>query len=336
MSNFFGNLIERHRNQATSSYANPPVEPRPKARFETDSDLALASVQDAELSIFENLNADDMSIVGQQPTLHAARSNPSLSVQSTISDSITNREMFRRNQAIETTREMFSEVDSSEQIGDITASSPDEVLAKELPIADWGKKEIQKQTFTKEEYTGDYYGKHHSSEIPDDLELQINAILTRQSALDLNLKSLDDVHSINQKVRLLAGQKDAASTHSEDLSNSPVKKTEASSSRLNSHTAAQSSSSVVKVPEANSGGLLTIPNWLAVMQSGINQRWQNVNEKIEAAKPIVNITIGTIEVRAEQGPATPSSKPYKRAQNKPSGVMSLNDYLKSRDKEGRV
>lgn len=78
-------------------------------------------------------------------------------------------------------------------------------------------------------------------------------------------------------------------------------------------------------------GLLQIPNWLTAMQADLNNRWQEINAKTES-EPVVNVTIGRVEVRAVQKEIEkqPGSK------QKPSGVMSLDDYLKQREDRGRA
>ncbi len=66
------------------------------------------------------------------------------------------------------------------------------------------------------------------------------------------------------------------------------------------------------------------PSWLPEIESQINQRLQEIEAK---AEPVVNVTIGRVEVRAVQS-ETPKQAKH---QKKPIGVMSLDDYLKQRD-----
>lgn len=82
-------------------------------------------------------------------------------------------------------------------------------------------------------------------------------------------------------------------------------------------------------PEIQQAGLLQPPPWLAAMQAELSSRWQTSTPQAET-EPVVNVTIGRVEVRAVQAKST--SKPETR--QKLSGVMSLNEYLKQREKRG--
>jgi hypothetical protein len=80
--------------------------------------------------------------------------------------------------------------------------------------------------------------------------------------------------------------------------------------------------------EIHHGGQLQTPDWLNEMRADFNERWLAINSKTKT-EPIVNVTIGRIEVKAS--PAD-SVKQSKVRINKPSGVMSLDDYLKLRER----
>lgn len=79
--------------------------------------------------------------------------------------------------------------------------------------------------------------------------------------------------------------------------------------------------------ETHQVGLLQLPGWLAEMKSNLNGRWREINAE-EKSETVVNVTIGRVEVKAIQ---TDEAKPQK-ANNKPSGIMSLDDYLSQRNK----
>lgn len=65
------------------------------------------------------------------------------------------------------------------------------------------------------------------------------------------------------------------------------------------------------------------PSWLADMASQLTQGLQNTEQK---ADPVINVTIGRVEVRAVQ-----KDEPRKAQQTKkPNGVMTLDNYLKQR------
>lgn len=76
-------------------------------------------------------------------------------------------------------------------------------------------------------------------------------------------------------------------------------------------------------------GSLDPPSWLYEVQTEFNQRWNELNRRSEP-EPVINVTIGRVEVRAVQ---TDTPKQTKR-QKKPTGVMSLDEYLKQREHRG--
>lgn len=102
--------------------------------------------------------------------------------------------------------------------------------------------------------------------------------------------------------------------------------------RVNPSTTAslQAKSSEPDSSAAPDPGLLQMPDWLTQMQAELNHRWQGLNQKAETEQ-VVNVTIGRVEVRAVQEESSGQAK----RQKKPSGVLSLDDYLKHRESGGR-
>ncbi len=78
-------------------------------------------------------------------------------------------------------------------------------------------------------------------------------------------------------------------------------------------------------------GALQIPAWLSDMQSDLNNRWREINTRSKV-EPVVNVTIGRVEVRAVQAETVRQAK----TQKKPTGVMSLDDYLQQRKYGGQA
>jgi len=76
-------------------------------------------------------------------------------------------------------------------------------------------------------------------------------------------------------------------------------------------------------------GSLEPPSWLPDIQAEFNRRWNELNSKSEP-EPVINVTIGRVEVRAVQAD-TPKKT---RRKKKPSGVMSLDEYLNKRESRG--
>lgn len=76
-------------------------------------------------------------------------------------------------------------------------------------------------------------------------------------------------------------------------------------------------------------GLLGMPTWLSRHDSESDSRLFNKNSKAET-NPVINVTIGSIEVKA-----TKLRKPEPlRHQKKPSGIMSLDKYLRQSRRGG--
>ena len=70
------------------------------------------------------------------------------------------------------------------------------------------------------------------------------------------------------------------------------------------------------------------PSWLPEIEARFKHYLQEKNEQPE---PVINVTIGRVEVRATQT-EPPRQKPQPQ---KPAGVMTLDDYLKQREHGGR-
>ncbi len=84
-------------------------------------------------------------------------------------------------------------------------------------------------------------------------------------------------------------------------------------------------------PKNGQEGSLQVPAWLTNMQKDLNNRWRKINAESQA-EPVINVTIGRVEVRAVN---TESEKPA-GVNKKSIGVMTLEDYLKQREKKGRT
>ncbi|MXS86164.1 hypothetical protein ABO04_09690 [Nitrosomonas sp. HPC101] len=79
----------------------------------------------------------------------------------------------------------------------------------------------------------------------------------------------------------------------------------------------------------NQSGYLQTPAWLSGMQAELSNRWREINAQSQT-EPVINVTIGRVEVRAvNPSPAKPDA-----GQKKPTGVMSLEEYLKRRESKG--
>ena len=84
-------------------------------------------------------------------------------------------------------------------------------------------------------------------------------------------------------------------------------------------------------PKKGQAGSLQVPAWLTGMQTDLNNRWRKINAESQA-EPVINVTIGRVEVRAVNKDVE-NPTPVRK---KNTGVMSLEDYLKQRENKGRT
>ena len=69
------------------------------------------------------------------------------------------------------------------------------------------------------------------------------------------------------------------------------------------------------------------PSWLAEIENRFNTQLKDIEAKTE---PVINVTIGRVEVRAVQAEVPKKTRHAK----KPTGVMPLDEYLKKREDRG--
>ncbi|MEO0996612.1 MAG: hypothetical protein AAFX58_03745 [Pseudomonadota bacterium] len=74
-------------------------------------------------------------------------------------------------------------------------------------------------------------------------------------------------------------------------------------------------------------GQLALPAWLFDLKNDLRRRWPGPETRPE---PVVNVTIGRVEVRAVRDDPSKPQKPERKA----AAVPSLDDYLKQREKRG--
>lgn len=328
MSNFFGDLIGRHKEQGTSSSAKAIVEPCPKARYEADTDFANAASVEDPPSISVNSTAEQAFPNNSIPALTPMKRNANPSTPTSVLDPIFDKDSSRPDRV--------HDEDHSDQKETLTSLLPNRGFSKKLSIPASNNAEKQKPSMPAQKHNDDNYGHHDDRQVADNLDQQIQSILQRLKASEGTYSDAYEASSIDKESRFSSRKEHAKHPLFEQVDNSLKDQTEKSSisSPVDKGTPYPP---VMSVPlKTSQEGQLTIPNWLASMQSEINQRWQHLNAEIESAQPVVNVTIGRVEVRALQGAAMSASNSQQKAQKKPSGVMSLSDYLKSRDYEGRA
>jgi hypothetical protein len=84
-------------------------------------------------------------------------------------------------------------------------------------------------------------------------------------------------------------------------------------------------------PDISKDGSLETPSWFSDIQAEFNRRWNELIRKSEP-EPVINVTIGRVEVRATQAQTPKKTKETA----KPIGVMSLDEYLSQRERRSRM
>ncbi len=317
MNSFLRNLINRHHNPSVRAETSV-VEPRPKSRFENDavSEVETNGVEGDSYSSTSVSRGLQETVVGVQqenreyePT-QVEVNQPILvpeSLEREPSDKQNNRLSHNRIDDINARIEAFSL-----QLGN--------KLAVAEPKAD---EQINKRPYEGESSQG---------------------LINNETQVDSH--GLSMAYALNQHVdsviRRLANQKtepeNEQGRNAAQLSSFVGElKPDFMQQRQSIHVAPDvaepaSKSGILNSesqPEQHTApqpGLLQQPGWLTEMQSDLNKRWQDINTGLKPSDPVVNVTIGRVEVRAvkTETPQQPNQK------KKPNGVMSLDDYLKER------
>jgi hypothetical protein len=157
---------------------------------------------------------------------------------------------------------------------------------------------------------------HH---LDHELNQRIDAMLKRLTVDQLtpDMESAASVRSHHDDLKSLSPEIPSG------LLNSDVKP-QAPTQVIEQQTSRQDSGAIVNKHNRLNGGR-EAPSWLNEMEDRLSQRVPNNKSNPE---PVINVTIGRVEVRAVQA-ETPKHANDKK---KPTGVMSLGDYLKQRER----
>lgn len=325
MSTFLRTLIDRHQEGTAGRESVHKVQPRPKARFENDtgSDTFASST----LETGSEFSAPRRSDTDVRPDM-----NPhDPSAESLLTTDIRQMDRQAQDSVQPNNDKPAIASDYAPRLDDL--NSRIEALTSKLQRQLYGQdtsRTADNQSVEPseiDETTSENNGQanHRQWSTNDDINHRIQGILQtlhRQQPHQSGENS--SLQSINRRTPDRAGSELEISRRPEKnvpdgniLPKEPV---------LN----IPSISSLPEQEKMHQSGLLQIPEWLEEMRDDLSGRLQalNANTKTE---PIVNVTIGRIEVKAL--PAD-SVKQSKVRINKPSGVMSLDDYLKLRERRG--
>lgn len=321
MSYFLQNLIERHQEVGVNRELSQTVQPRLKARFETDSGAELFVPSDTP-----------------RPVDFKQTPQSGLEDSSSLSHSVQNTESIMTDISRQTPQAVQNPI---EHIIDKAVIQPnfshrlddlnERITAIKIQLGRKSSVQDTPSVRATENQTGILREfpeiAHPSIEQQEDINLRTQSLLQR-------LNTQQAQHTEDQK---------ANSTPRESaLSSSDNSLMGAVQARLNSNTATDFTQATPKLDNQNrqnrteqrelhQAGFLQIPSWLTDMQTDLTVRWRELN-KPSSVEPVINVTIGRVEVRAMNAESAPAN----RVQNKPTGVLSLDDYLKQRDSKGRT
>ena len=161
--------------------------------------------------------------------------------------------------------------------------------------------------------------------LENDLNLRINAMLKRltDDSLTLNTPPDRDNRSSQNNNETLMSILPETEISSLDPANASLELAPASNRQATREENRFTEDKYIALRHSQ----LEPPPWLSDMASQLQQR---LLEKETKAEPVINVTIGRVEVRAVQ---TEISKSVRHTK-KPTGVMTLDDYLKRREGRG--
>lgn len=319
MTNFFSTMINRHLGRADV------VEPRPRARFEPESGSAAAV----------NIPVD--SLEAEQNLTYRRNQNYSVAENSTEPGlNIPNKEgrfnaPIMQGQHPSVLNPVFAPWGEQRRINSPSVEAPQQITKRaKIPPAEGRRHEVPAEGIPGGAYP-----------LRSELDNRIEALLQRlrgsqSSPLSATGASNSDQSSpsrspeqgergqdLNSRPRSIIpsqGGRRESSKSSEQQADSlfPGRQKIATDKNLKVTTLSTE-------PSPRHSGLLELPSWLAEMQAEFSRRWQKMDSRAEA-EPVINVTIGRVEVRAVQ---TEPPKQSKR-KNKPISVMGLDEYLKQR------
>lgn len=305
MSHFLRNIITRHSVGKIRHESSHIVEPRLKSRFEADSSTGSSLAQHGS-----EIDPATASVV-------AASVGEELSRNQHVPPSLR-RDSRQGNPASD---RLDDELD--DQIAALTEKSEQESMARKTPVDKTQQKRnhgIDVQTETAQ------ITEPKSSQrlcVSDDLDQRIQIILHR----------LDSKQGQNtgHQLSVVAGKKlnpsNTVNSAKAALEEFPLVAEPALGFEHAGRRRPQSIENHPASTKTHQSGLLQTPEWVAEIKTDLKNRYRKINTQA-GPEPVVNVTIGRVEVRAVQTVSVKQAK----TRNKPSGIMSLDDYLKQRNR----
>lgn len=307
MSTFLRTLIDRHQEVTPGRESVPKVQPRLKARFETDtgSDFFASSTHETG-SEFSAARWSDADI---RPDMNRNDSSAESLLTTDIRQTARQLQVATQpsNDRPPTAFDYAPRLDDmNSRIEAITLKLGRQSYGRETPV------------------TSDSHG--------------VNQLETTETISKApNQRQLSAGDGINERIqeilqRLHGRQREAAGENATSLGKAylPLMTEPLDPLAPENEINTQGMQTRSEQEKTTRSGFLQIPYWLNEMRADFYERWQLLNGKPKS-EPVVNVTIGRVEVKA----STPDSmKQSKLRAGKPCGVMSLDDYLKLRERRG--
>lgn len=302
MSHFLKNLIYRNQAGIANPEARTIVQPRPRSMFESTTHVGSPIAQ-------HGLDTELMKTGVSRPSPVIPKLRPHDQTKTDKNNPATHRQLDDENNFISTLSQREAQQFISQQTPRLKSQivGHAESVSKTEPSSPPDKR-TDAQTFSASE----------------ELNQRIQTILQHLNTQQTQRAGDPSSAEIHQHIAFLnaADALDIKAPSESPFVIEPAANV-AQTDRMKEHNIENR----VRQRETHQRGSLQTPNWLTEMQSAINSRLREMNSQ-HKPEPIVNVTIGRVEVRAVQTDSIKQSKP----QNKPSGIMSLDDYLEQRNK----
>lgn len=308
MSDFLHNMIKRHQPGDTALNARRIVQPRPRSRFETAS--SAVHYQDPQQS-----DGAAVTSAAGEPRAHESKASPHQRTTTGYDSADHDRPVDDVDQRIDAITDTL------------------ERLAPETPDFRISREHHRRNVKS----TGSVLSEHQSSPPAErsdgDRVSTVNALRSRYPATPHRPEHPQPLRADNP---LSPGpRQNRGTTDSADVTDNGAFTKPAETAQAPEHAGDfgqsgdakyRSLTGVEQLDRRHSGELRT-PDWLTDMQRDLGnlRRESNARTRPESS---VNVTIGRVEVRAvhADGEKPPANR------DRPVGIMSLDDYLKQRDR----
>lgn len=312
MSKFFSNLLVRHGDSGVGAQAAVFVQPRPVSRFESSSGRGNADFEPGEIVPVQSVSASESTgkSNGRKEKVSDTANNENAA---NLNKPIFDQPSAEHANSIAVERERSSHeailqhhVKQTEPAAEVYVESRAERRIPNEPEAAFAKEHLVKQP----------------NADPDEVGARIQSVIDHLNTLELrSLSAGQKDRSVPHHIRSEPDDQRTNQTRFVGPSVEPSIVEEEPGLLVPQHAP-----NLPEQREPARRGVLDAPNWLDDIRREMTERWQTIEASVQSAEPVVNVTIGRVEVRAVQAEPTKKSK----AKKKPSGVMSLDDYLKER------